>query len=75
MLADAETLNKFIRLSWQLHELTGKRCVEIAHALNATRTLRELGQTGDGRLTQEQAVACNRLLERWIQQAKERNRQ
>ena len=74
MLADTETLNKVIDLSWQLHMLTGKRCVEIYHALMATRALGALGQTGDGRLTQEQAVACVRLLERWIQQAKERNR-
>jgi hypothetical protein len=74
MPADAETLNKFLDLSWQLHELTGKKCVEICRALLATRTLRELGQTGDGKLTQAQAEACNRLLERWIQQAKERNR-
>ena len=74
MLADDRVLNKIIGLTWHLHELTGRSCVEIAHALLATRTMRDLGQSGDGRLTQEQAVAYAKLLERWIRQAKERNR-
>ena len=74
MLADERILNKIIGLSRWLGELTGKRCFEIMKALLATRTLHDLGCDGDGRLTQEPAVACAKLLERWIKQAKERNR-
>ena len=73
MLADTETVNRVLGLTWRLHELTGRRCAEVFRALLATRALRSLGHDGaDGRLTQEQAVACVRLLDRWTRQAKER---
>ena len=69
--ATAETLNESVRLTWELHLLVGRPCADIARAVLATRSLHDLGQTGDGHLTQEQAEAYIRIVKHWIDQAKD----
>lgn len=75
MQPDPKTLTRMINLAWELRTVTGKPCAEIMRHVNATRTMRDLGQTGDGKLDQAQAIAACRILERWVAQAKERRRQ
>jgi len=70
--ATAETINEILRRTRVLSKLVGRPGEDIARAVLATRTLHDLGQTGDGHLTQEQAEAYLRIVEHWIDQAKER---
>lgn len=66
MPPSSEQLNRILELTWELHLLVGRSCTEIMRALLATRTLRSLGQTGDGLLDEPQARACIQILENWI---------
>lgn len=72
MLPSSEQLNEIISLSWELHELTDRSCADVGRALLASRTLKQAGYNGNGRLeTAEQADACIGLLKAWIRKKRD----
>lgn len=65
-------MTKIITLITRFSRITGRTNKEVADALMATKTLRSLGQKGDGVMTYEQADAAIAILESWIRRKRER---
>ena len=61
-------INRILNLVWDLHSLVDRSCADVMGAVLATRTMERLGYKGSGHLdTAEQADACIRILEHWIE--------
>ena len=76
MLPNRVQLNRILNLVWELHLLVGRSCADVMGALLATRTMERLGYTGSGRVeTSEQADACIRILEGWIERKRSEHQQ
>ena len=69
-------INRILTLVWELHTLVGRSCAEVMGALLATKTMERLGYRGTGRIeTAEQADACIRILEHWIEVKRNEHKQ
>ncbi len=64
-------MTKIITLITRFSRITGRTNKEVADALMATKTLKSLGQKGDGVMTYEQANAAIAILESWIRRKRE----
>ena len=67
----SQQMTEIIALTMRFARITGKTNKEVADALLATKTMKSLGQTGDGVLTYEQAKAAIAILESWIRRKRE----